>query len=203
MKRFVAALLAIASACSVPDKTSSLATPTPSSTPAPSEQTTELSALLPSAAPLGYILVPDQSKEQTIDDIAQQADDPEAERTKLESNGFQDGFIKTWVSDDDSQNIIEEIVYQFSSAAGAQAELQSDQNDAKAESDATFNVPGVDGAFGVDRKPPPGSEASQDTFFAVSFVRSDRYYLVSIGGPTPHSAEEVGALARKMDAVAR
>jgi len=204
MKRALVALVVACSACSTASTPSANPGVTQAATaPVSAAPAEDLARLLFSETPIGYVVVGEETRALTIDDVVEGADDPEAERARLEQHGFMRGYIRTWSSDDDSQNVVYAFVYEFATAAGAAADERSGIDEARSEGDRFFSVPGVRGATGFERKPKPGTEGDQDVFFAAVFVRANRYYLVTIGGPTPHSAAEVIALARRMNAHAR
>lgn len=199
MKRLVAALGIVLTAC---NPTGPAPEPSPSPTPTIAPGFDDLARVLFDEPPPGFVTVAEETRGLALEDVIAGVDDPDAERLRLETHGFKRGFIRTWSSDDDSENVVYAFVYEFDSAAGAAADAKAGIDEAKREGDAFFDVPGVAGATGITRKPKPGAEDEDATFHAVVFVRGNRYFLVAIGGPTEHSPEAATALAVKMNEAA-
>ncbi|MGH2829507.1 MAG: DUF7373 family lipoprotein [Actinomycetota bacterium] len=192
--RGVAALaLALAAGACTADVPRGVSSPTGTTT-----TTADLAALLFDDVPPGYVVVADETRALTLEDVVAGADDAPEARTRLERHGFVRGYSRSWTSDDDSGNVIVAFVYEFRDAEGARADLQSGLDEARADGDTLFDVPGVDGARGVQKDIEPGTEGDDSSYLAVFFVRGERLYLVAIGGPAKHEPDEVIDLAEAM-----
>lgn len=200
--RIVALALLLASGGACTDAISP--DPDPSRSPSPvASSFDDLARTLFSEPPPGYVVVAEETRGLTLDDVAAGGDDPQAERDRLTRHGFRRGYLRTWASDDESENVVYAFVYEFDESSGAQADARDGIEEAKRQGDTRFDVPGIEGATGLTHTPKAGAETDDATFHAVVFVRANRYYLVAIGGPTDHSTEEAIDLARRMSEAAR
>lgn len=152
----------------------------------------DLAAELPAGLP-GYEPITDRpGAEGPLDLEAAVAGevDPEAERTLLETRGFQEGYTRAWR--DDRENVVVATVYRFATPEDAALYLQDGLITLEGFAASPFEVPEVEGARGFSQ-PDPGGEL---VTHGVAFVRSDRWYLVYVNGP-PEAAttDEVRRLA--------
>lgn len=164
-------------------------------------QGVDLAALLFDEVPPGYEVVADETRALTLEEAVDGVDDPEAARKRLQEHGFVRGYSRSWSSNDDSANLIVAFVYEFRDEDGARADMQSGLDEAKADGDRFFDIPGVPGARGVEKEFDVSAEDAL-SYLAVFFVRGPRLYLVALGGAEKHEPEEVIELARKMNAQA-
>lgn len=182
------AILAALGACTADVAPRSDQEPTSTQTAAEAD----LAALLFDQVPPGYVVVAEETGPLTISDF----DFDPSERQQLARHGFVRGYSRVWNSDDDSSNVIRAFVYEFADSDGAEADMQAGLDQARADGDSLFDVPGVAGGEGIRKRVEPGSE--DDEYLAAFFVRSVRFYLVALGGPATHDPEEVIDLAKAM-----
>ncbi len=167
----------------------------PSSTTTTTPEDRAMSELLLDEPPLeGFARADDVLGAGPLDlDAAAAAEaDAPAERSLLETRGFERGVSRAWL--DEGQDVVYLAVYEFADADGAAAYLADGAMTLAARGAVAFEVPEIDGALGFTTI----EESPEGTFtaHAVAFTRDTRWVLALVGSPgSGRSPDDARALA--------
>ena len=169
-------------------------------TSAPAADLEALEPLVLDDAPSGFALAPDDAGATGATDLTEAAGDARdpAAGDALAEAGFERGWQRLWVSEDDEDELFL-ILYEFRDAAGADAFFQRTAGGPAAEGgEGVFEVPAVPGAIGVT--------AVADGLSVTAVVATADRYLVQVIGdgpePGPSQGTVVALLAAQVERLA-
>ena len=172
----------------------------PATTPpasAPAADPAELEPLVLDDAPSGFAVAPDDAGATGATDLAEAAGDTRdpGAGTALAEAGFQRGWQRLWVSEDDEEELFL-LLYEFRDAAGADAFFERTAGGPAAEGgEGVFEVPAVPGAIGV-------TAAAEGLGVTAVVATEDRYLVQVIGNgpePGPSQGTVVALLAAQVE----
>lgn len=179
------------------DEAAPATTPT---TSAPAADPAELEPLVLDDAPSGFAVAPDEAGAAGATDLAEAAGDtrdPGAGAALAEA-GFQRGWQRLWVSEDDEEELFL-VLYEFRDAAGADAFFERTAGGPAAEGgEGVFEVPAVPGAIGV-------TAVAEGLGVTAVVATEDRYLVQVIGNgpePGPSQGTVVALLAAQVQRLA-
>jgi hypothetical protein len=182
-----------------PSTTAEEGLPTSTSAPATTIATVpldaELAAALLAEPPAGFELVDEAGAAGPLDlDAASRAErDPQAERSVLETRGFERGHTRRWANAD--ADVVVATVYQFADDGGAAAYLTDGMLTLEGFGAERFDVPAVPGAAGFTAV--EGGGESPRVVHGVAFAAGRRFFLVLRSSErSATTPDDVRALAR-------
>jgi hypothetical protein len=130
-----------------------------------------------------------------LDAAAEAEPDEPAERALLETRGFRRGYARAWRRPDGT--VLFALVYEFGTAAGAEAYRRDGQITLEGFGADTFAVPAVDGAAGFSQVEPTDTAGDDGrTVHGVTFTRGTHFFLLfARGRRSAVGAEDARVLA--------